>query len=71
MLYYAALFFIVALVAAVFGFGGVASASVGIAQILFFVFIVLFVLTLIVRAVRGQELKITTHQEGEYDDKCT
>ncbi|WP_411891007.1 DUF1328 domain-containing protein [Yoonia sp. SDW83-1] len=53
MLYYAALFFIVALVAAVFGFGGVASASVGIAQILFFVFIVLFVLTLIVRAVRG------------------
>ncbi len=53
MLYYAALFFIVALVAAVFGFGGVASASVGIAQILFFVFIVLFILTLIVRAVRG------------------
>lgn len=53
MLYWAVIFFVVAIVAAVFGFGGIASASVGIAQLLFFVFVVLFALTLIVRAVRG------------------
>ncbi|WP_298860243.1 DUF1328 domain-containing protein [uncultured Sulfitobacter sp.] len=53
MLYYALLFFIVALVAALFGFGGIASASAGIAQILFFIFLALFVATLILRAVRN------------------
>lgn len=53
MLYYAVVFFIVALVAALFGFGGIASASAGIAQILFFVFLVLFVATLVLRAVRS------------------
>ena len=42
MLYWALVFFVVAIVAAVFGFGGIASASAGIAQILFFVFLVLF-----------------------------
>nr|WP_325252879.1 DUF1328 domain-containing protein [Amylibacter sp.] len=53
MLYWAVIFFVVAIVAAIFGFGGIASASVGIAQLLFFIFVALFVLTLIVRAVRG------------------
>lgn len=52
MLYYAIAFLLVAIIAAVFGFGGIASASAGIAQILFFIFVVLFVLTLIIRAVR-------------------
>lgn len=53
MLYWAAIFLTIALIAAVFGFGGIASASVGIAQILFFVFLVLFVVALVTRAVRG------------------
>ncbi|SEW19059.1 Protein of unknown function [Cognatiyoonia koreensis] len=53
MLYYAITFLVIALIAAVFGFGGIASASAGIAQILFFVFIALFVISLIARAVRG------------------
>ncbi|MBT0956154.1 DUF1328 domain-containing protein [Alphaproteobacteria bacterium KMM 3653] len=53
MLYYAVVFFIVALIAALFGFGGIASASAGIAQILFFVFLALFVATLIMRVVRS------------------
>jgi hypothetical protein len=35
MLYWTAVFFIVALVAAVLGFGGIAGASAGIAKILF------------------------------------
>jgi uncharacterized membrane protein YtjA (UPF0391 family) len=45
-------FFVVALVAALFGFGGIASASAGIAQILFFLFLVLFVASLIAGVVR-------------------
>lgn len=47
MLYYALLFFVIALVAAAFGFGGIAAGAVGIAKILFFVFLVLFVVALL------------------------
>jgi uncharacterized membrane protein YtjA (UPF0391 family) len=47
MLYWAAVFFVISLIAAVFGFTGIAIAFAGIAKILFFVFVVLFVLTLI------------------------
>ena len=53
MLGWAIAFLVIALIAALFGFGGIASASAGIAQILFFVFVALFVITLIVRAVRS------------------
>ena len=54
MLYWAAVFLIVALVAALLGFGGIASASAGIAQILFFLFLVLFLITLVIGLVRGR-----------------
>jgi uncharacterized membrane protein YtjA (UPF0391 family) len=47
MLYWAAVFFVIALIAALFGFSGIAGGAASIAQILFFVFIVLFVLSLI------------------------
>jgi uncharacterized membrane protein YtjA (UPF0391 family) len=47
MLYYALVFLLIAILAAVFGFGGVAIVSAGIAKILFFVFIVLFLVSLI------------------------
>jgi uncharacterized membrane protein YtjA (UPF0391 family) len=47
MLYYALVFLLIAIIAAVFGFGGVAIVSAGIAKILFFVFIVLFLVSLI------------------------
>lgn len=53
MLSWAILFFVLALIAAVFGFGGIASAFAGIAQILFFLFLILFVVSLVVRLVRG------------------
>jgi uncharacterized membrane protein YtjA (UPF0391 family) len=43
MLHYAVVFLVIALIAALFGFGGIASSAVGIAQVLFFVFIVLAV----------------------------
>ena len=54
MLGWAVTFLIVALIAALFGFGGIASASAGIAQILFFVFILLFVVALVANALRGR-----------------
>lgn len=47
MLYWAAVFFIIAIVAAVLGFGGIAGTAVGIAKILFFIAIILFVVFLI------------------------
>lgn len=53
MLFWAAIFLVVALIASLFGFGVIASASAGIAQILFVVFLVLFVATLFVRVVRS------------------
>lgn len=52
MLGWSLLFFIVAIVAAVFGFGGIAEASADIAQILFFIFLVLFVVSLIIGVMR-------------------
>lgn len=47
MLRLAIIFFIVAIVAAVFGFGGIAAGAVGIAKILFWIFVALFVISLI------------------------
>jgi uncharacterized membrane protein YtjA (UPF0391 family) len=47
MLYYALVFFVIALVAALLGFGGIAVAFAGIAKLLFVVFIVLFLVSLV------------------------
>ena len=52
MLGWALTFFVIALIAALFGFGGIASASAGIAQILFFIFIALFLIAVVARLVR-------------------
>ena len=41
MLHYAAVFFVIALIAALFGFTGIAAGAAGLAQTLFAVFIVL------------------------------
>ena len=47
MLYWALMFLVIALVAALFGFGGIASTATGIAQILFVIAIVLFLVSLL------------------------
>jgi uncharacterized membrane protein YtjA (UPF0391 family) len=47
MLYWAAVFFIIAIIAGYLGFGGVAVAASGIAQTLFFVFLVIFLVALV------------------------
>jgi uncharacterized membrane protein YtjA (UPF0391 family) len=52
MLHYAVVFFVIALVAALFGFGGIAAGAAEIAKILFFIFLVLFVVSLIVGMLR-------------------
>lgn len=55
MLSYAITFFLLALVAAVFGFGGLAGTFASIAQFLTLLFVVLFLASLIYGAVTGRE----------------
>lgn len=55
MLYYAIVFFIIAIVAAIFGFGGIAEGATDIARILFFLFLILFVVSLVLNVVRGKK----------------
>jgi uncharacterized membrane protein YtjA (UPF0391 family) len=45
MLYYAVVFFVVALIAAVFGFSGIAAGAAGVAKILFVLFLIGAVIT--------------------------
>jgi uncharacterized membrane protein YtjA (UPF0391 family) len=52
MLYYALVFLLVAVIAGVFGFGGVSIAAAGIAKVLFFVFLVAFIASGIMALVR-------------------
>ena len=54
MLGWALTFLVVALIAGVLGFTSVAGAAMGIAKILFFVFLVLFVVSLVLHLVRGR-----------------
>ena len=52
MLRSAIFFLVIALVAAILGFGGIAGALSGIAKILFYLFVVLFLASLIVHLMR-------------------
>lgn len=56
MLGWALTFFVLALIAAAFGFGGIAGASASIAQVLFVIFLVLTVIAFIVRAIQGRSV---------------
>ncbi len=47
MLYWSATFFIIALLSAVLGFGGLAAGAADIAKVLFFLFVVLFLISFI------------------------
>jgi uncharacterized membrane protein YtjA (UPF0391 family) len=58
MLRWALGFLVVALIAAFLGFGGVVGVSMDIAKILFFVFLVLFVVSLIAGAFRGRGTRV-------------
>lgn len=52
MLRWALIFFIVAIIAAVFGFGGIAAGAASIAKILFYIFLVLFAISLLTGLLR-------------------
>ena len=52
MLRFAAIFFVIALVAALVGFGGIAARTAAIAQVLFFVFLGLFLVSLLLALFR-------------------
>lgn len=54
MLQWALTFLVVALIAAIFGFTGIAAISMELARIVFGVFLVLFVITSLVYLVRGR-----------------
>ena len=54
MLQWALTFLVIALVAAVLGFGGVAAISVEMARMVFGVFIVLFIISALMHVLRGK-----------------
>jgi len=45
-------FLVIALVAALFGFGGIADGATDIAQIIFYIFLALLVISLVMKMVR-------------------
>jgi uncharacterized membrane protein YtjA (UPF0391 family) len=56
MLKLALFFFIVSIIAGVFGFTGISVAAAGIAKVLFFIFIIVFVVLLVVGLVVGSAI---------------
>jgi len=56
MLRWALIFFVVSIVAAVFGFTGISQATSGIAQILFYIFISIFLIMLVIGLVAGKKM---------------
>ena len=58
MLNWAISFLIVAIVAALFGFGGIAATAVEMARVLFFIFLVLFLISLAIGLVIGNRPKV-------------
>jgi len=47
MLRWAATFFVIAIIAAIFGFGGIAEGAADIAKVLFFIFLAGFVIVIV------------------------
>lgn len=58
MLSWALIFFVFSLIAALFGFSGIAATSAGIAQVLFFIFLALFVVSLLTSLVNRSDRTI-------------
>jgi len=54
MLSWALGFLVVAIIAAIFGFGGIAGTAVSIAKLIFFVAIVLFLISAVMHLIRGR-----------------
>ena len=52
MLHYAIVFFVIALIAALFGFGGIAAGAVEIGKLLFYVFLIVAAITFVIGLMR-------------------
>ncbi len=56
MLSWALSFLVIALIAAVLGFGGIAGTAVSIAKLIFFVAIILFLISAVVHILKGRRV---------------
>lgn len=54
MLHYAVVFFVIAIIAALFGFGGIAAGAVEIAKVLFFIFLILAIVSFVFNLLQGK-----------------
>ena len=54
MLSWALAFLVIAIIAAIFGFGGIAGTAVSIAKLIFFVAIILFLISAVMHLIRGR-----------------
>lgn len=52
MLHYSVVFLVIALIAAIFGFGGIAAGAVEIAKILFFIFAAMAIISFVISLVK-------------------
>jgi len=59
MISWAVTFLVIALIAAVLGFGGIAGTAIEIAKIIFYVAIVLFLISAVMGLLRGRRPPIT------------
>ena len=56
MLRFAVVFLVLAIIAGVLGFGGIAIVAVGMAKLMFWTFIVLFIVTLVAGFAAGRKI---------------
>jgi uncharacterized membrane protein YtjA (UPF0391 family) len=57
MLRWAAIFFVISIIAALFGFGGIAEGAADIAKVLFFIFVAIFVTCLVLGLFAANKLR--------------
>ncbi len=57
MLRWAAIFFVISIIAALFGFGGIAEGAADIAKVLFFIFVAIFVTFLVLGIFAANKLR--------------
>lgn len=65
MLHYAAVFLVIAMIAALFGFTGIAAGGAGIAQLLFSVFMALAVGAVVLTVVRRRPQRVVPTTQSE------
>ena len=56
MLRWSMIFLVIAIIAAALGFGGIAAGAAEIAKILFYLFLAVFVITLVIALAAGEKL---------------